>query len=260
MSYSAVVVRKKGIANKPVGKVLFHRLMDCIFDMLKLSGVYVGSFISGIKVYAYADEHAPERKMVFPTYFQMLQTIVIEDTVIYPLTGSAFTVNIFILQRIPPYTGLETQVAVVLYVYGAPIAAWGTFGGMRAFLNTAAFQRAAVFMGVFDRVIPPWAHFMARPAKRMAFLAESDAIRGIWGRVCPAVDIDQCIHVPAFQQFISRDVVMCRVKADIFGGKPKNIAPKIINGIQEVFAVVTARAGKLHQQRKFNFQSIVPAA
>ncbi len=129
--------------------------MDCIFDMLKLSGVYVGCFMSGIKVYAYADEHTPERKMVFPAYFQMLQAVAIEDAVIYPLTGSASTVDIFILQGIPRYTGLETQVAVVLYVYGAPIAAWGTFGGILASLNAAAFQRAAVFMGVFDRVIPP---------------------------------------------------------------------------------------------------------
>jgi len=39
----------------------------------------VGSFISGIKVYAYADEHTPEGKMIRFTYFQMLQAVVIEQ-------------------------------------------------------------------------------------------------------------------------------------------------------------------------------------
>ncbi len=128
--------------------------------------------------------------MVLSTYFQMLQAIVIEDTVIYPLTGSAFTVNIFVLLGIPQYTGLEAQVAVVLYVNGAAIAARGTSSSMRAFFNAAAFQWAAVFMGSFDRIISPWTHFMACPAKRMALFVESNVIRGIFGSFCPAVDVD----------------------------------------------------------------------
>lgn len=53
---------------------------------------------------------------------------------------------------------------------------------------------------------------------------------------------------------------MCRVKADIFWGKSKNIAPEIIHGIEKVLAVVTARTGEIHQQREFDFQRIVPAA
>lgn len=57
-----------------------------------------------------------KEKMVLSPYFQMLQAVIIEDTVIYPLTGSAFLVNIFILLGIPRYAGLEAQVAVVLYV------------------------------------------------------------------------------------------------------------------------------------------------
>ncbi len=90
---------------KPVRKAFFNRLADWIFDGLELSGIHVGSFISGIKMYAYANEHTPERKMILSTYFQMLQAVVIEDTVIYPLTGSAFTVNVFVLPGIPRYTG-----------------------------------------------------------------------------------------------------------------------------------------------------------
>lgn len=131
---------------------------------------------------------------------------------------------------------------------------------MRAFLNAATFQRAAVFMGIFNRIISPGAHFMPRFTKWMAFLAESDVIRGVFRRFCPAVDVNQRIHVPVFQQFISRDIVMCRVEADIFWRKAKNIAPEIINGIEEVLAVMAACAGELHQQGEFDFQRIVPAA
>lgn len=129
----------------------------------------------------------------------MLQAVVIKDTVIYPLTGSAFTVNVFILLGIPRYARLETQVAVVLYVNSAAITARGTFSGMWAFLNAAAFQRASVFMCVFDRVISPWTHFMAHFANGMAFLVESDVVRGIFGGFCPAVNVNQRIYVPVFQ-------------------------------------------------------------
>ena len=50
------------------------------------------SFISRIKVYAYAYNHSPKRKMVPAAYFQMLQAVVIQDTVIDPFACSAFTV------------------------------------------------------------------------------------------------------------------------------------------------------------------------
>ncbi len=87
--------------------------------------MHVGGFISCIKVYANANEHTPERKMILSAYFQMLQAAVIKDTVFYPLTGSTSAVNIFVLLGIPCYTGLEAQVTVVLYVNGAPIAVRG---------------------------------------------------------------------------------------------------------------------------------------
>jgi len=86
--------------------------------------------------------------------------------------------------------GLKAQATVVLYVNGMPVAAQGTFNGMRAFPDTAAFQWAAVFMGVFGWVISPWAHLVACPAKRMAFLAASDAIWGIFRGFHPAVNVD----------------------------------------------------------------------
>ena len=70
-------------------------------------------FISGIKMYAYANEHTPEREMISSPYFKVLQTVVIEYAVIYPFTGSTFTVDISVLLRITGITGLETQVSIV---------------------------------------------------------------------------------------------------------------------------------------------------
>ncbi len=133
-----------------------------------------------IQMDADPNQHSPEGKVVFSPYFQMLQAVVIEDAVIYPLTGSALTVNILVLLGTPWDTGMEAQVCMVLYVDGAPIAARGTFCGMRAFLDAATFQRAAVFAGVLLGVIPPWAHFVPCPAERMAVLVESDVIGGVF--------------------------------------------------------------------------------
>jgi len=190
----------------------------------------------------------------------MLQAVVIEDTVLYLLIGSAFTVNILVLFRIPWNAGLEAQAAMVLYVDGASIAARGTFLCMWAFLNAAAFHWTAVFMGVFDRAISQWAHFVACFAKWMAFFVKNDVICGISRRFCPAINVNQCVYAPVFQQFISRDVVMCGVKADIFGRNAKSIAPEIIYGIEEALAVMAACVGELHQQGEFHFQRIIPVA
>lgn len=42
-----------------------------------LSSMHMGSFIPRIKVYAYANKHAPERKVILSPYFKMLQTVVV---------------------------------------------------------------------------------------------------------------------------------------------------------------------------------------
>ncbi len=64
------------------------------------------------------------------------------------------------------------------------------------------------------------------PAERMAFLVESDVIGGVFRRFCPAVDVNQCVHVTMFQQFISGDVVVCGIEADVLGERPKALRPK----------------------------------
>ena len=118
------------------------------------------SFISRIKVYTYAYNHSPKRKMVPAAYFQVLQAVVIQDTVIDPFTCSAFTVYCFILSRISGDTWMEAQAGMVFYVYSPPVTAGGAFCFIWAGADTPASEGAAVFMRIFGGVISPRAHFM----------------------------------------------------------------------------------------------------
>lgn len=67
----------------------------------------MGGFISGIKVYAYTDEHGLERKMILSAYLQILQAVVVKDAVIEPFTGSTLTVDGSAPLRAPGDAGME---------------------------------------------------------------------------------------------------------------------------------------------------------
>ena len=190
----------------------------------------------------------------------MLQAIVIQHTVIDPFARSTFAVDGFVLFRIPGDAGMETQVSMVFYVDSASIAAGGTLFFIRTGADAPAPERAAVFMRIFDRVVSPGAHFMPCPAKRMAFLVKSNITRCIFRSFGTAVNINEGIDIPPFQQFISRYIVMGGIKADIFRENPIGIASKIIYGIKEIFAVMALCTGKLHEKWNFCFQFIVSAA
>ncbi len=107
----------------------------------KVSSMNESGFISGIKMYAYADKHILARKMILLMCFQMLQAVVIENAIIYLLIGGAFTVNVSMLWGVSRYTWLKAQVVLLLYVDGVVITDWGRFSGRCAFLNTSAFER-----------------------------------------------------------------------------------------------------------------------
>ena len=86
-------------------------------------------------------------------------------------------------------------------------------------------------MGLFDRVISPGAHFVPGPAQGMSLFVEGNIIRCVFGRFCPPIDINESIDVPILQQFISRDIVMGGVQADVFGSEAKGMTSEIIYGI-----------------------------
>lgn len=50
------------------------------------------------------------------------------------------------------------------------------------------------------------------------------------------------------------------IKADILWEKPTGIAPEVIYGIEEVFAVMAFCTGKFHEEWKLGLQPVVPAA
>lgn len=63
-------------------------------DSYSLYRVQEASFISGIKVYAYAYEHGPKGEMVLSPYHQLLQGIIVQDAVIDPLTCGPLAVDV----------------------------------------------------------------------------------------------------------------------------------------------------------------------
>ena len=63
------VVRKKDMTIKPAKKS-FLQTGNLIFCFIyKLNGIQAGDLISGVKMYAYADEHTPKGKMIPAAYF-----------------------------------------------------------------------------------------------------------------------------------------------------------------------------------------------
>lgn len=50
------------------------------------------------------------------------------------------------------------------------------------------------------------------------------------------------------------------IKADILWEKPTGIAPEVIHGVEEVFAVMAFCTGKFHEEGKLGLQPAVSAA
>lgn len=110
----------------------------------------------------------------------MLQAVVVEDTVIDTLTGSTFAVYFPVFFGAPWNPGMETEVAVILYVDGTPIVSRGTCFCMGTGIYAAAFERAAVFVSILYGIVAPWAHFMPGRTERMPGFVESDVCRGVF--------------------------------------------------------------------------------
>lgn len=73
-----------------------------------------------------------------------------------------------------------------------------------------------------------------------------------------AIDIDKGIDIPAFQETVGCHVVMGGIKTDIPWEEPVSVTPEIINGIEEVPAVMPPCAGEVHQQWELNPELCIP--
>ena len=140
----------------------------------------MGGFMPCIQMDAYPYEHSPKRKVAPAPYFQALQAVVIQYAVIDAFTCRPFAVYFPVFSGIPWNPWMEAEVAVVLYIDGAPIVSGGTFSGMGAETYASAFQRAAVFVCIFYGVIAPWAHFMPGRTEGMPGFVKSDVRGGIF--------------------------------------------------------------------------------
>ena len=119
--------------------------------------------------------------MILSPYFQMLQAVVVKDTVIDTFTGCAFAVYFPVFLRVPGNAWMETEVCMFFYINSAAIAAGGTCFCMGAGIYASAFQWAAVFMGILYGVVAPWAHFMPGRAEGMPCFVKGNVCGGIWG-------------------------------------------------------------------------------
>lgn len=80
-----------------------------------------------------------KKKVIYVPYFQVLQTVVIQDPVIGAFAGGTLTVYRFVFFRVPWDTGMETQIAVIHFIDSVSVTAGGTILFMRARTNTFAF-------------------------------------------------------------------------------------------------------------------------
>lgn len=99
--------------------------------------------------------------MLIPADFHFLQMVIIHDTVIYPFTCSAFTVNSFVFVTVPGNPGMEPEAESSFYINGPSITALGTFFQKPECLDAATFLRVAVFLASF-RLSYPQLHFGGR--------------------------------------------------------------------------------------------------
>lgn len=147
-----------------------------------------------------ADNHGPERIMVNTADFKVQQVVVVQDTVIETLTGSALAVEGAVKRAVPWDTRMEAQAHIGADVDSTSIAAGRAGTGAWAFLYLAAFERAAVLLCTLAAVKAPAAHGEAALAERMPMLVQGDVLREpITGR-SPWIDVDQRINAPAFQE------------------------------------------------------------
>ena len=186
----------------------------------RISTLYRSGLCPCIKMDADSDYHRPKGKVIFSTNFQVLQLVVVQKALVQPLACGAFVVNFFVFIRIARYPCLKAEVSLIFDVDGASICSGRAFFFMLARLYPAAFQRAPVFVGIFQRVVSPWAHFAAAFADGMPLLVKQDVIRSIFRRSGSAIYVNKGIDVPMVRQPVSGDVVMCGIKANVFGRKP----------------------------------------
>ena len=222
--------------------------------------VHRGSFALGIKMDTDAYEHRPEREVVDTADLQFLEMVVVQESIVQTLACGALFVDGVVLFCTTRDTGIEPQVAMVFNIDCPSIELSATaLLFIRAGFNPSAPERAAVFMGILHRVIAPGYHFLIVTAERRPVFIESDIIRGIFRSFVPAVDVYERVDAPAVQKPVCGDVVMGTAWTDVFWQRCFVVCFEVVDGIQEIDAVMAAPRSKRKGQREVYFKRIVAA-
>ena len=75
-------------------------------------------------MYAYAKDHGPEGKMADAANFQVLEPVIVQETVVDPFTSGTVLIDILELVGIPRDRRVEPEVPMVLDI-GRPSVAAG---------------------------------------------------------------------------------------------------------------------------------------
>ena len=189
-----------------------------------------------------------------------MEEVVIKDPVVNPLAGSTLGIYLFVFLGTPGNPWEKAEIVLVLDIYGTSKAAGGTLLFMRACIYPAAFQRAAVLMCMPRGLMPPGDHPVPAAAVGDGILAEGDVLRGRGGMDGPAVDVNEGVNAPPLKQLIGGHVVVGRVEADVPGRQARGVAAEIVDGVEEVQAVMPFCAGKLKGEGEFHLEIGIPAA
>lgn len=76
---------------------------------------------------AYANDHGPEGEMFYPPDLQVLETVVVQKTVIDPFASGSVLVDVFKQVGVPRDGCMEPEVTVFFDVYSPAVSTRRTF-------------------------------------------------------------------------------------------------------------------------------------
>ena len=113
-------IEKNGMANKPVPDTDFENSMN----PMPLCGG--SNLIQGIKVYVDAYKHSKERIPLFPMYAHIMETVIVQDPVVYSFTTGPIPVYILPFLGFTGDRWIESFIPGWFGVYNSTVGRRGT--------------------------------------------------------------------------------------------------------------------------------------
>ena len=191
--------------------------------------------------------------MILSVNVHPMQSVIIEDAVIYAFCRSSVIVYSFPFFRAPGHRSIKANVPIGLGVYGSPI---GRFGARR--IAAFAFAQDAgrtPFHCVLASVISPKDHPVAGIAYGGSVGVDINSFGNGFGPSCPLIQVDKGLDIPMLAKLVSRIVVICRIKTKVFNFDIRRMFPKLIKRDNPVYRIVAPGVrvpnedGKVHGRR-----------